>query len=86
MDRGLAHAEKSKCKQRKWVCYERKHSLSAGHIDWHQDGSSGQKICAVQDDFSRKILAIGEFDGINTANSIAVLDRAIQEYGNIRSL
>ena len=86
MDRGLAHAEKSKRKQRKWVRYERKHSLSAGHIDWHQDGSSGQKICAVQDDSSRKILAIGEFDGINTANSIAVLDRAIQEYGHIRSL
>jgi putative transposase len=64
MDRGLAHAEKSKRKQRKWVRYERKHSLSAGHIDWHQDGSSGQKICAVQDDSSRKILAIGEFDVI----------------------
>ena len=58
MDRGFAKAEVSKRKQRKWVRYERKHSISAGHIDWHHDGNSRLKICAVLDDSSRKILAI----------------------------
>ena len=43
MDRGLAKAERSKRKQRKWVRYERKHSMSAGHIDWHEDPVSGLK-------------------------------------------
>jgi len=79
MDRGLAKAETSKQKQRKWVRYERKHSMSAGHIDWHEDVISGLKICAILDDSSWKILAIDEFATINTDNSIAIVERAIQE-------
>jgi len=46
MDRGLARAETSKRKQRKWVRYERAQSMSAGHIDWYEDATSGLKICA----------------------------------------
>ena len=83
MDRGLARAEASKRKQRKWVRYERAHSMSAGHIDWYEDATSELKICAVLDDSSRKILAIDEFATINTENSIAVVERAIHEYGPI---
>ena len=83
MDRGLARAEASKRKQRKWVRYERAHSMSAGHIDWYEDATSELKICAVLDDSSRKILAIDEFATINTENTIAVVERAIQEYGPI---
>lgn len=83
MDRGLARAEASKRKQRTWVRYERTHSMSAGHIDWYEDAISGLKIYAILDDSSRKILAIGEFATINTENSIAVVERAIQEYGPI---
>jgi len=83
MERGLARAESSKRKQRKWVRYERKHSMSAGHIDWHEDDESGLKICAVLDDSSRKILAINEFGTVNTVNTIAVVERAVQEYGHI---
>jgi len=83
MDRGLAKAETSKRKQRKWVRYERKHSMSAGHIDWHEDPVKGLKICAILDDSSRKILAIDEFATINTENSKAIVERAIREYGSI---
>jgi putative transposase len=32
---GLAHEEPGKKRRRKWNRYERKHSLSAGHIDWY---------------------------------------------------
>ena len=77
MDRGLARLESSKRKQQKWVRNERSHSMSAGHIDWHEDAISELKICAVQDDSSRKILAIDEFATINTENTIAVIERAI---------
>jgi putative transposase len=83
MDRGLARAESSKRKQRKWVRYERAHSMSAGHIDWYEDATSTLKICAVLDDSSQKILAIDEFATINTENTITVVERAIQEYGPI---
>lgn len=83
MAQGLARAEASKRKQRKWVRYERAHSMSAGHIDWYEDRISSLKICAVLDDSSRKILAIDEFATINTENTITVVERAIQEYGPI---
>jgi len=83
MDRGLARAERSKRKQREWVRYERDHSMSAGHINWYEDDSSGLKLCAVLDDSSRKILAAGEFATINTKNTIVVVERAVQEYGQI---
>jgi putative transposase len=83
MDRGLAKAEVSKRKRRKWVRYERKHSMSAGHIDWHEDPVNGLKICAILDDSSRKILAIREFATINTSNTIMVVDDVIREYNQI---
>jgi transposase InsO family protein len=83
MGRGLARAETSKRRQRKWVRYERDHSMSAGHIDWHEEGFNGLKICAVLDDSSRKILAAGEFATINTENSIDVVDLVVQEFGYI---
>jgi putative transposase len=57
--------------------------MSAGHIDWHEEGFNGLKICAVLDDSSRKILAAGEFATINTENSIDVVDLFVQEFGSI---
>jgi putative transposase len=53
----LAGIEPNKQKRRKWVRYERKHSMSAGHIDWHEDERTGFKVCVIEDDASRKILA-----------------------------
>jgi len=37
---GLAHEDAKKNKRCKWIRYEREHSLSAGHIDWHESGWS----------------------------------------------
>jgi putative transposase len=64
----LAHEDAKKKNRRKWVRYERKHSLSAGHIDWHESGWSDLKVCVIIDDASRMILAGGEFKNINTEN------------------
>jgi putative transposase len=57
--------------------------MSTIQIDWHEDAISGLKICAILDDSSRKILAIDEFASINTENTMAVVERAIQECGPI---
>ena len=76
----LAGIEPNKQKRRKWVRYERKHSMSAGHIDWHEDERTGIKVCVVEDDASRKILAGGEFSEINTHNSMLILNRLVEDY------
>jgi putative transposase len=76
----LAGIEPNKQKRRKLVRYERKHSMSAGHIDWHEDERTGIKVCVIEDDASRKILAGGEFSEINTENSIRILKQLIDEY------
>lgn len=57
LSEGLAREEERKKKRRKWVRYEREHSMSAGHIDWHEESKDGIKVCAILDDASRKILA-----------------------------
>jgi len=57
-----------------------KHSLSAGHIDWHESGWSDLKVCVIIDDASRMILAGGEFKNINTENSKLVVDELIERY------
>ena len=64
----------------KWVRYERKHSLSAGHIDWHESGWSDLKVCVIIGDASRMILVGGEFMNINTENSKSVVDELVDRY------
>ena len=57
---GAAQDDEKKQKRRKWVRYERKHSLSAGHIDWHEWDGTSIKVCVILDDASRMVLAGGE--------------------------
>jgi putative transposase len=80
LSEGLAVENEKKKKRRKWVRYERKHSMSAGHIDWHEDEKDGIKVCAILDDASRKILAGGEFATIDTENSMKVIDQMVERY------
>ena len=54
----LGYAEKKDTKdvrKKKWIRYERMHSLTAVHIDWHYDGMVW--VFAVIDDSSRKMLS-----------------------------
>jgi len=77
---GLAQEDEKKQKRRKWVRYERKHSMSAGHIDWHEWDGTSVKVCVILDDASRMVLAGGEFFEINTQNSIMVVDQLVNKY------
>ena len=79
-EQGLAQEDEKKQKRRKWVRYERKHSISAGHIDWHEWDGTGIKVCVILDDVSRMVLAGGEFFGINTDNSKLVIDQMVDKF------
>jgi transposase len=66
-----------------WVRYEREHSLSAVHMDWHLSKYNGTWVCVVLDDASRMILASGEFEAATAENSIKLLEEAYQKYQHI---
>jgi putative transposase len=80
---GYASENERKKKRRRWVRYEREHSLSAGHIDWHEKGINETMVCAIIDDSSRMILAGGEYSSCNTENSKRVVDQVVERYWHI---
>lgn len=85
MSSGYAKEEQAKKKQRKWVRYERKHSLSLLHTDWYEC-ACGKKLISFEDDASRAVLAAGEFDEATDDNTVKVLKHAIKAakpYGSI---
>jgi len=53
LEEGLAKQELRKKNRRKWVRYERKHSLSLGHGDWFE--FKGKNVLLIIDDASRFI-------------------------------
>ena len=65
----------------KWVRYERMHSLTAVHIDWHYDGMIW--VFAVIDDASRKLLALLECNSPTTDKSIEGMIMAMK-HGEIK--
>jgi transposase InsO family protein len=84
---GLAIPNKKKKRRRKpWIRYEREHSLTAVHLDWHKSQCVGKEVCVVLDDSSRRILAGGEFDSATTENSIQILKSSMREFAGIRKL
>jgi putative transposase len=79
---GRAKTNPKKSKRRKpWVRWERDHSLSLVHLDWHTRDCDGKKVCVVLDDSSRRILAGEEFDAETTENRIKLLQEALEKYG-----
>jgi len=80
LEYGLASEQESKQKRRKpWIRYEREHSLSAVHMDWHiSKAVAGKQVCVVLDDASRKILSGGEFSNATAENSVLLLSEALK--------
>ena len=76
----LGYAKKKNYKdvrKKKWKRYERRHSLTAVHIDWHY--FKGTWVFGVEDDASRKLLAIIEADKESTDNSIVGMEIALKQ-------
>src|SRR3989338_6626878 len=69
-------------RKKDWIRYERRHSLTAVHIDWHYYGS-GIWIFAVIDDASRKLLALVECKSPTTEESIKGMQIALR-HGRIK--
>ena len=87
MTHGQAKRNPNKSKRRKpWVRWERDHSLSLVHLDWHISKFNGKEVCVVLDDSSRCILAGGEFDAETTENSIKLLQEALDSFGWLTSI
>ena len=80
---GLAKKMLKKAVRKKdWIRYERRHSLTAVHIDWHYYGS-GLWVFAVIDDASRKLLALIECKSPTTKESIRGMLLALK-HGQIK--
>jgi transposase len=73
--------DKRDIRKKKWKSYERRHSLTAVHIDWHY--FKGIWVFAVIDDASRKLLALIEDKKESTDNSILGIELALK-HGPIR--
>lgn len=87
LEEGLAGENKKKKKRRKpWIRYERKHSLTAVHLDWHTSKVNGKEVCIVLDDSSRCILAGGEFDAATAQTSINLIQDVLTRFGDIRKI
>lgn len=73
--------DKRDIRKRNWKFYERRHSLTAVHIDWHY--FKGTCVFGVEDDASRKLLALIECSAISTSKSIEGMEIALK-HGQIK--
>ena len=84
LDNEMAKEEKNKRVRKKpWIRYERTHSLSAVHLDWHYNSFLQKWVCTVLDDASRKILAGGEYDQALGDHGIEMLNDAYEKFKHI---
>lgn len=75
--------EKKDIRKKNWIRYERKHSLTAVHIDWYYDALKETWVYAVIDDASRKLLALVETKSPTTEASIEGMQEALK-HGRIK--
>jgi len=81
---GFAKPKDSKDKRKKdWIRYQRRHSLTAVHIDWYYDPVKELWVFAVLDDASRYLLALLEVKHATTNSSIEGMKQALK-YGMIK--
>ena len=77
LDLGYAKKkDRTDIRKKEWIRYERRHSLTAVHIDWYYDGE--QWAFAVEDDASRKILSLIECSSPTTEKSIEGMEEALK--------
>jgi len=65
-------------RKKKWIRYERRHSLTAVHIDWGYDEKEERWFLPVIDDSSRKLLALKEVESATTDASIDAMKEALK--------
>lgn len=75
-----AQPQPAKQTRRKWVRYERTHSMTLWHMAWKQL-ITGEWFLAIMDDASRFIVAYGVYRQATTENTLTILKQAIVKYG-----
>jgi len=84
IDLGFAKPIGKQHKRKKdWIRYERRHSLTAVHIDWYFDPVKRVWVFAVIDDASRKMLSLLEVSSATTDWSIEGMKQALK-HGKIK--
>jgi len=77
--KGVSKEEDKKKKQRKYCRYERKHSFSLVHSDWHDSRAVTEKyVCVILDDASRLIICGGEYDDEKAEHVIKLMKKSIK--------
>jgi len=77
---GISVEDFRKRTRKKWIRYEREHSNSLWHADWHEIDDArweGKKLVVYEDDASRYIVGYGVFDNATSENSVKVLEEAM---------
>ena len=83
-DNGLVISSTAKSRKRKWVRFERKHSNSLWHTDWHSmkdPRMKGLNLVTFLDDASRCVTGVGLFTEATSENVVDVLIDAIAKFG-----
>ena len=86
--KGISKEDKEKKKQRVYRFYQRDHSFSLGHLDWHVSKCMpGKQVCVLIDDAGRKIISGGEFDNALEDYAIQIVKDGIKiiwkEYSSV---
>ena len=77
--KGTSKEDEKKKKQRIYRLYERDHSFSLGHLDWHVSKCMpGKQVCVLIDDASRDIASGDEFDRALEDYTIQIVDQGIK--------
>ncbi len=88
-EEGLLYSKARRRIRRRWVRWEREHSNSLWHVDWHEMKDprwKGVWLIVYEDDASRRIMDYGMFEHTTSAHSVEVLERAIKEHGKPKSV
>jgi len=81
---GMAKKKSKKdIRKKDWIRYERRHSLTAVHIDWYYYTLMQLWVFAVLDDASRKLLALIECRSATSESSIEGMQEALK-HGKIK--
>jgi len=88
-EEGLLYHKARRRVRRRFVRWEREHSNTLWHVDWHQMKDPrwrGMWLIAYEDDASRRIMGHGVFAHATSALSVEVLKRAMAEHGRPESM
>ena len=84
LELGMAKKKgKKDIRKKDWIRHERRHSLTAVHIDWYYYAPQQLWVFAVLDDASRKLLALVECKSPTTEASIEGMNEAMK-HGRIK--